>query len=1346
MILNFIAFARVPLTIPWLEHAISVPTAGGTLEPSDIIRQETISKLCSSLVRKSGDGRGFEFAHFSVREFLDSEDLAEFGLGHFRVSGPSCDRQLAIQRLRYLLLDNFDQSPEPTMESIKMLMRENEHDEFYMYASTFRVDDASGGMENPVVTDLVARLFDPRKTPAFTRWAVTLRLHWLFLDDEEDWETATSTTFDSGCQQPSDVLVTAVSNILDRNFRPLHLAALLGLSGICRQHLELVDNSPSLVNLRSPLGTPLQCAVARLRLFTRRSANIHDVPFRQSGARRSSHRVTQTVDCLLVAGAECADWPRQDQGRSLLAAALLTALELADFTCVSLLLPRVATITDADLEFAEYHLTRVAEYFYDGDDEISFIKALQPFVMALNHLSKASPGVLPLACMVWKIALGWDSNITKLTSLLDTRIWLAEDALPNWAISVTSSADAESLESLLSDPRVIHSTIRTKDGGSLLHVATSLDGRSVDLKDYLVTAIRLLDAGFSPAAVNDAGKTPLHVWNWQKWHRPNSDSEVLEDLIRAFVRAGLDINMQDQCGQNVLHATVRAGHERQLEAILNVVDKEALDKALRATSLEGYTPLMEALRLGHESSASAILEFCALDPRQPGFERSAQILLASGMCVAGNEHIDPLHQLGQWPSLRCVRWLKALYPQSCGTRVDGRLPLDRYLHQRLVSCFIPPSFHEIALELAALDVGEDNKDVKASTWDYFTTTVLTESRAGGTRVRPNLSRTVLSVIQCLVKSGYLKAHEAVTNQSGLAPMLAAFGPKEWRNMDDLWPLSGESIATVVEVTLHWSLFESSPIAASLLRAAFESCDVRVVDSVLERGMDLYQTHGVRSCLAEVCRCDVRENDGQKKIMFQKLLDYAGSDRLNDLDPASGQLGLIHQAAAGGSVWVVEELVRRGADPDLRTGPAAASQPAVVHHLSEEQLGSALALFHQGADPTKRDAMGIDSALAAAYSGCSSFLEALAEAEEKFTLRIDWQQTCSVTHQDSTDAVSSLNALHLSALSGDVNCLRFYLDRKALLGIDGVSSEGYTPLLYASWNGNLQAVEYLCHKGAAVNFQSPLDGSTALHLAVWGNSLEVVHVLLQYGAKLQTDHAGRSPLILAYQGNDQSLIEALQSPQDALGPSVKATSGPSQDTASIQQQQQQQRKRERGLASSLEHAVRSGNLEFCNIVYESGGSLDADLGCGGCSALVLATSQRKLDIVKWLLDNGASSTKVSCCHRPYMGYETPLQIALREWHAEDAELIRLLMDKFVDDGGDISEQKFLTLAASCGNTTALGMLLERGKREGFTNYPRYGSPELEESEAALKPDSSMERFWAKDMPLTDLDLAGLSIWT
>jgi len=74
MCLRFIAFAEPKLTIAQLQQAVSAPGAiGARLDGGSIIKEQEISRRCSSLIRKSDDEKYFEFAHFSVKEFLEDE-------------------------------------------------------------------------------------------------------------------------------------------------------------------------------------------------------------------------------------------------------------------------------------------------------------------------------------------------------------------------------------------------------------------------------------------------------------------------------------------------------------------------------------------------------------------------------------------------------------------------------------------------------------------------------------------------------------------------------------------------------------------------------------------------------------------------------------------------------------------------------------------------------------------------------------------------------------------------------------------------------------------------------------------------------------------------------------------------------------------------------------------------------------------------------------------------------------------------------------------------------------------------------------------------------------------------
>jgi hypothetical protein len=118
MCLQFIAHFPKRLTIHQLREAVSTPSKiGSYLDEKNTVSEGEIAIGCSSLIRKSADGECFEFAHFSVREFLEDESLGQTPeLNMYRVSKSENYCILATQCVKYLQLKNFDRQPSKSTE------------------------------------------------------------------------------------------------------------------------------------------------------------------------------------------------------------------------------------------------------------------------------------------------------------------------------------------------------------------------------------------------------------------------------------------------------------------------------------------------------------------------------------------------------------------------------------------------------------------------------------------------------------------------------------------------------------------------------------------------------------------------------------------------------------------------------------------------------------------------------------------------------------------------------------------------------------------------------------------------------------------------------------------------------------------------------------------------------------------------------------------------------------------------------------------------------------------------------------------------------------------------------
>ncbi len=88
-----------------------------------------------------------------------------------------------------------------------------------------------------------------------------------------------------------------------------------------------------------------------------------------------------------------------------------------------------------------------------------------------------------------------------------------------------------------------------------------------------------------------------------------------------------------------------------------------------------------------------------------------------------------------------------------------------------------------------------------------------------------------------------------------------------------------------------------------------------------------------------------------------------------------------------------------------------------------------------------------------------------------------------------------------------------------------NEDGFTPLALACYFGQYEAARYLIYKGADVN--QPLKGESGIrpiHLAVAGNHLDLVRMLLEHNVQLNVQHdTGITPLHYAAKHGDPEML-------------------------------------------------------------------------------------------------------------------------------------------------------------------------------------------------------------------------------
>ncbi|KAK1955947.1 ankyrin, partial [Colletotrichum sublineola] len=575
--LNCIAYASPMLTAHELRQILSVPDTGGSLDRRAIIREEAIMKYCRSLIRRSNDGVYLEFSHFSVQEFLENGSQLKSELEPFRVSRPRAYSLLAIECLRFIQLENF----QGLCVEEDQIERRNKEYPMYRHAAVYWPLYPRERSEDARVADLAKPLFHPSKTPCFTSWAVSFA-----------WNLRIYTR---------SSLKDLVTIIVHHNFSTLHLASSLSLPEVCSY---LVQQKMD-VNLTSPVGTPIQCAVQGFSASWEPLRDNHLKWFQDTTYNKARHELAvtaETISCLHRAGASFpSKCTAPFAGNTLFEVAFHVASITDTLFLPMTLLHYGVPPEDRDLGAARYILARMTQR-----GRASF----QPFIESLNDSFTQSPLEIRLHQLVWAEAVRNNLEFTRHPTSIDTRVYLTEENMGEQTIAAIHSGNHCVLQRVLNDSRFDASTFEAENGISLLHLA--LQSQAIYKHDLAKIIKLLLAAGCNISRTNQAGELPLHLGNLEFDEDGLVSVEMFSEMIEALMERGANCLWQDQNGRNILHVHVTS--PQRINVLLAHFPTSSIMKAMETMDNDGYTPLSRALANDNLESALIMAERILLTP------------------------------------------------------------------------------------------------------------------------------------------------------------------------------------------------------------------------------------------------------------------------------------------------------------------------------------------------------------------------------------------------------------------------------------------------------------------------------------------------------------------------------------------------------------------------------------------------------------------------------------------------------------------------------------------------------------------------------------------------------------
>lgn len=1294
MCFQFLAFSPVRLTTIQLREAISTPAAiGSYLNDDTMVSEDDIASMCGSLVKKSADDTFFEFAHLSVREFLQSTSLAETpGLEFYRISRPESYTLLATQSLTYLQLANFVLDP-PNIDNIMkhadiISTRNDEEFSFHRLAASFSLEMAPHADSQSILQHLMNSLFHPSKTSCLVLFATSI----CFPEIEF---CASKGLISEDAQAFRHELV---KKLLSDDFRPIHLAAALNLPNVC----DYLINKGSDATTRCSFGTPLELSFASFLRFILDGCDLTSLEARHrylrgviqtllsSGAQRNS-----AVEIFeRVSSGELGPNPQpQFENPCILLLICIIAFVQNDFRILQRLLSQGLALKGAT------YVAVIRELMYQSVGLIQ--QNGTPLLDFLKHL-----GTLPgpksgwqfeIGRVIWSTAVDLGLPFILDPTVTDVRITLSKDALLSKTFATIKGNNLQGLRECLSDGRLdlraryqhpehlqSHGEIELL---TLLHFA---------VLEESVEAISLL----AKAGCNVAIPSVCGHYRWLPIH-DCSNIDIFEELLALGAQV---TDVERYTGCNIWH--LYGSESGPPTCFFDLIAKKypfETAKALLAKSKQGHTPLQHQLvprtsSTRHKDSVETVMgiieiyhgivKICegVMDfwsrhgplfrlAAEFGSERIIRRLIETG---APSDPVEPslgtpLHHLRIESSSMSVQLLKPLFPGALDMRFEGQLPVQRYIEK---CSRLGRSIEDaVTKQLVSTEILGSIDGRGTTLWKYY-------CHFSGV----NYPAVILAWL--LRQQDAMELYERCTKSGGLSLLFARFVIPAKTKLESLIPPN--VLAEAIKASCYWKSTKAEPGVLGFLKLTIKTRCYSLIHVLLDHGVSVSEVVDNYSSIQIACRSPLAVllcSAGEGKKMLRRMLDLTDSLHLNEHD--SDGLTILHRLATpspdvGPLHWLIRMLVTKGVDVNKKAQFGRGLTP-IAYHVAQGSLSCAEFLLEMGADPGMAYNRNLDAAMVASYYGYRPFLGQLLAISKLRDSFIEWGRMININLDKVRDGkitsitwLHNANVVHLTCWGGHVDCMAFYVDNKLIDDLEMTSAEGWTAMHVSALQGNPSMIEYLKLNGCKL-MPRTVDGVTPLHLAVQQGEFEACRTLVRLGAKDIPDVTGMTPTMHALKSNDKAILELLS---EAL---------PSENETPRQVDRISPRGAQKALITALKRTSQFEDIEECKRLYVV--CCRTDVSIKGWSPLVPALHNRQVNMAEWLLDSGVDTTACMCQDAVEERCASVIEVCLT--HSKLCELLPKLVERCIHDGSGwpLLGDRSLSSAILNGNIEGLSMLLK-----------------------------------------------------